>query len=122
MINSNNSDEHSQATSISLGQGSYSLHRERDGAGDSGTIFKSLRWPEGKEACTLNELTQVGEIGEIHLGCAIYCGSVYARSYSQQDWWLTTPVTEFLDVKDDGVNIEVRFRTENSIYIAKGRK
>jgi hypothetical protein len=77
-------------TVIKLKPGKYLLTRERDG---------------------------IGENGEIHVGCSIQCGNFYARSYSGQDWWLTTDVTEILETNED--NSYVKFKTGNSVYIAK---
>lgn len=52
------------------------------------------------------------------VGCSLLVGSVTARSYSDQDYWLTTRVTEILEeVKDEEGRFErIRFKTENSVY------
>lgn len=52
------------------------------------------------------------------VGCSFLVGSVTARSFSSQDFWLTTKVTEILEEKrDDKGNLEyIRFKTENSEY------
>jgi hypothetical protein len=52
------------------------------------------------------------------LGCSVLVGSVTARSYSAQDYWLTTKVTEIIEEKkgDDGYYELIRFKTEKSIY------
>jgi hypothetical protein len=44
-------------------------------------------------------------------------GSPYARTYSRQDWWQTTPITEILEerIEEDGTEY-VRFKTGNSEY------
>jgi len=44
-------------------------------------------------------------------------GSVYARSYSAQDWWQTTVITKILEdtIAEDGSEY-VKFKTGNSIY------
>ena len=39
-------------------------------------------------------------------------GSATARTYSDQDYWLTTPVTEILEDEGD----RVLFKTGNSTY------
>ena len=54
---------------------------------------------------------------EPELGCCMQVGSPYARSYSAQDWWMTTPVTEIVSrtVDNDGT-ITVVFKTKNSTY------
>jgi hypothetical protein len=52
-------------------------------------------------------------------GCSLLVGSISARSYSDQDYWLTSKVTEVLEEKkdDDGRFYYVRFRTKNSEYV-----
>lgn len=52
------------------------------------------------------------------VGCSMLVGSITARTYSNQDYWLTTKVTEILEEKktEDGLYEYVRFRTENSEY------
>ncbi len=39
-------------------------------------------------------------------------GSITARTYSDQDYWLTTVVTEIIEDKGD----YVKFKTGNSVY------
>lgn len=53
------------------------------------------------------------------VGCSILVGSISARSYSDQDYWLTSKVTEILEEQwtTDGLLYLVRFRTENSEYV-----
>lgn len=53
------------------------------------------------------------------VGCSMLVGSITARSYSDQDYWLTSKVTEVLEEKwtEDGLLYLVRFRTENSEYV-----
>jgi hypothetical protein len=48
----------------------------------------------------------------------VLVGSVTARSYSAQDYWLTTKVTEIVEEKKDaeGYYELIRFKTENSVY------
>jgi hypothetical protein len=46
------------------------------------------------------------------VGCSLLVGSVTARSYSRQDWWLTTEILEILEETKEFV----KFRTLNSIY------
>lgn len=86
-------------------RGRYRLARDRDGAGDAGFSLVSLDPITGE---------RVGEHGELHLGARIQCGSHYARSYTYQDWWMTTAITEFLEVSED--NSYVKFKTGNSVY------
>lgn len=101
--------------------GRFSITRERDGAGDSGMLFRSLKWPEDTtKKCTIDDLERVGETGEIIVGCCMYCGSHYARTMQTQDWWLTTEVTEILETGEDERGSWARVKTGNSIYLAKG--
>jgi len=90
------------------GGGRYSLTRVRDGAGDSGGMLRSINPATAK---------QHGENGEVTVGCRLRCGSVYARTMQDQDWWLTTPVTAILEKADD--NSWVKVRTLNSDYLVK---
>ena len=106
----------SKVMSIKLKPGKYSLSREGDGAGDSGPRLMSLTDPDKKDF-HYDELIRVGENGEIHVGCRIECGSINGRTYSEQDFWLTTPVTEILEVSED--KDYVKFKTGNSTYIVK---
>lgn len=81
----------------------YSLRRTRDGAGDSGGMSNALEIIDGKVQVT-------GSRPKI--GAAIQVGSLTARSYSAQDWWLTSKITEILEETDT----YVRFKTGNSEY------
>lgn len=98
-------------TRIDLPTARYFLSRDRDGAGDSGMMLEVFDWDEKKAVG--NNYLQIG------MGCRV--GSHYARSFSAQDWWLTTPIKEFLEVErnDDDEVVRVRFLTESrngSIY------
>lgn len=46
------------------------------------------------------------------VGCSLLVGSVTARSFSSQDYWLTTLVTEIVEETDE----HIIFNTENSKY------
>lgn len=81
------------------------LRRTRDGAGDSGARVEAISWNEDG---TFKEV--VGNRPTI--GCSLLVGSVTARSYSGQDYWLTTPVTEILEEREG----YVKFSTGNSEY------
>ena len=89
----------------------YSLVRERDGVGDSGPMCHIL----DAESWTPIE-------GETYprVGCGVRVGSYYARSYSGQDWWQCTPITEILEesVDDEGYRT-AKFKTRNSVYTWK---
>jgi hypothetical protein len=96
---------------IKMGGGRWSLIRQRDGVGDSGCMLEAVGLKDDKV-----EIIN----GEVRLGYACRVGSTYARSYSVQDWWMTTPVEKILNVKyENGEAIEVHFKTRNSEYILK---
>ena len=54
-----------------------------------------------------------GVVGNMPIvGCSLLVGSITARSYSSQDYWLTTTITEILEETSD----YILFKTENSTY------
>lgn len=84
----------------------YSLSREKDRAGDAGQMSLGL-WRDDK-----------AEFQQEHncrprVGIAMRVGSLSARTFSAQDWWQTTVITEILEESEN----RVRFKTGNSIYI-----
>lgn len=88
----------------------FSISREGDEAGDSGPLLESI------DPDTL-EVTH----GVVKVGCRIRCGSRYARSYHQQDWWMTTKVTEIFDIQEGEFSSSCKFKTaSNSTYVCKG--
>ena len=90
---------------ISLNGKRFSLKRETDQAGDYGSILISQdknRHP-------------VGENGEIIVGYYLECGSPFPRSFSTQDYWLTTEVQEIHPIDKK----KVRIKTKNSWYIVE---
>ena len=82
----------------------YNLRRESDGAGDSGEMSLAL-WFEDEEVHFAHGARPV-------VGVAMRVGSIGTRSYSYQDWWQTSLITEILEESEN----YVRFRTGNSIY------
>lgn len=84
------------------------LRRLRDGAGDQGARAEAIQWKDGKYDKVIGNRPI--------LGCSMLVGSVTARSYSTQDYWLTTPVTEILEEIDDEDGLYVKFKTGNSVY------
>lgn len=83
-------------------------HRELK---ESGARVEAIEWNDD------------GSYKETHggmpkIGCSVLIGSVTARSYSSQDYWLTTPVTEIIEERrnEEGLLEYVRFRTKNSEY------
>lgn len=81
------------------------LSRISDGKGDAGACSQAIKWNNDR---TLKEVVSHRPT----VGCSMLVGSVAARSYSRQDYWLTTLVTEILEDTGD----YVKFKTENSIY------
>lgn len=89
----------------------YSLIRESDGAGDSGPMCQIL--DEESYQPIPNETYP-------RVGCGVRVGSPYGRTYSAQDYWQTTPITEIIEesINDEGY-WTVKFKTKNSIYTWK---
>lgn len=87
----------------------FHLKRVSDGAGDGGSRSESIAWaPDGKIKAVEGYVPKVGN--------SMLVGSITARSYSSQDYWLTTPVTEILkEVKTENLHY-VKFKTGNSVY------
>lgn len=78
---------------------------------EQGARVEAIAWNEDK---TFKEVVDSIPV----VGCSVLVGSVTARSYSSQDYWLTTVVTEILEeIKDENGMMElVRFKTDNSVY------
>ena len=93
----------------------YWMHRTRDGMGDSGSMSMAL-------VPTYDENSKVVDVEYINdarpkIGYVMRVGSGIARSYSAQDWWQTTVITEIIeDTVDENSGEYVRFKTGNSIY------
>jgi len=81
------------------------LYRESDGAGDSGSS-SLLIWEENGK--------RKSEYGRPRVGVRVQVGSVTARSYSDQDYWQTTEVTEILEESNDRTKFKTR---SGSTYI-----
>jgi hypothetical protein len=94
----------------------YSLRRTRDGAGDSGQMSDAITpiWDDGQNY-VIDKIIEHNARPKV--GAAMMVGSITARSYSSQDWWMTTPITEILEARteEDGTEY-VRFKTGNSEY------
>lgn len=87
----------------------YKIHK--DGSPEfkeQGARVEAIAWNEDR---TFKEI--VARVPTV--GCSLLVGSVTARSYSDQDYWLTTVVTEILEKSELGY----KFKTENSIYELK---
>jgi hypothetical protein len=72
---------------------------------DGGSRVEAIEWNEDK---TFKEVKG----NKPMVGCSLLVGSVTARSYSTQDYWLTTLVTEIIEE----TNEHIMFKTENSTY------
>lgn len=83
-----------------------SLRRTRDGAGDSGSMSTIFRIGEDTKKIITEENQRP------RVGWGIMVGSIFAGTYSKQDWWGTTEVTEILEEEKN----YVRFKTLNSEY------
>jgi len=99
----------------------YSLYRTKDNAGDSGPMSVAI-----VPIYDADRIISVEE--EVNarprVGVAMRVGSMFARSYSHQDWWQTTIITEITDEWEDtdetGNTAKcVRFKTGNSVYVWK---
>jgi hypothetical protein len=79
---------------------------------EQGQRVEAIAWNEDR---TFKEIVDSKPI----VGCSLLVGSVTARSYSSQDYWLTSKVTEVLEERwtTDNKHLEyVKFKTENSTY------
>ena len=85
------------------------LKRISDGKGDMGDCSQAISWNEDGTKKDIEGNKPI-------VGCSMLVGSINARSYSNQDYWLTTEVTEILEEKEVGDGIYVKFKTGNSIY------
>jgi len=81
------------------------LRRVSDGAGDEGSSVEAITW--NKDGTFLEVVGNKPIVG-----CSLKVGSVTARTYSEQDWWMTTPITDILEETDT----YIKFKTENSTY------
>lgn len=87
-----------------------SLRRVTDGKGDDGSMVQAIRW---------NEDGSFKEVAGNYpmVGCSLRVGSVTARTYSNQDWWMTTVIEEILEEEElPNGRKYCKFRTANSIY------
>ena len=94
----------------------YSLRRTRDGAGDSGPMSLAQIPTFDQDTGKMMDVEQIHN-ARPQLGASMRVGSISGRSYSAQDWWQTTLITEILEerTEEDGTEY-VRFKTSNSEY------
>jgi len=105
-----------------LSGGHFSLFRDRDHMGDSGPSWEIYDIDKSLDSGKY-EWIEDADPGEVRIGCGIRVGSNNARTYSEQDWWQCSGVTEILetsDVDENGKYAWIKFKTGNSIYTAKG--
>jgi hypothetical protein len=81
------------------------LKRISDNQGDSGALSQAIKWNEDG---TFKEVIS----NRPTIGCSMLVGSVVARSYSCQDYWLTTEITEIIEETEN----YIKFKTKNSEY------
>lgn len=72
---------------------------------EGGSRSEAIKWKDGKFESIVSDKPTIG--------CSMRVGSINTRTYSDQDWWMTTEVTEILEETDD----KVKFKTKNSTYI-----
>ena len=87
------------------------LKRIGDGKGQSGSIVESIAW---KECGSFKEVTG----GTPTVGESIRVSTRTAGMFTDQDYWLTTPVTEVIKLErnEEGKLEYAMFKTENSVY------
>ena len=96
----------------------YSLRRTRDDAGDSGNMSQAL-FPVYDDDGKIMDMALAWsgcDHAPPEVGTAMRVGSSYARTYSSQDWWQTTMITEILETRETPEGKYVRFKTCNSEY------
>jgi hypothetical protein len=95
----------------------YSLRRTRDNAGDSGPMSMAIV-PVYDDSGNIVDVVYE-DTARPRVGAIMRVGTMFARSFSAQDWWQTTLITEITDEwKEDDADC-VRFNTGNSTYIWK---
>ena len=85
------------------------LRRISDGEMEEGAMSQAIAWNENG---TFKEIVGYRPV----VGCSMRVGSITARSYSDRDWWMTTPITEILEERMEEDLLYVKFKTKNSVY------
>jgi hypothetical protein len=78
------------------------LVRDRDGEGHYGCILRAIDPVDGNTTTTNKPI----------IGKNFYIGTTTASTYSERDWWCTTPVTSITEETEE----YIKFKTENSDY------
>ena len=94
----------------------YWMYRIRDRMGDSGGMSMALVPTYDHDTGKVINVEYIDN-ARPQVGYVMRVGSIYARSFSAQDWWQTTVITEILEdrINEDGSEY-VKFKTGNSIY------
>lgn len=86
------------------------LFKLGEGIKEQGSCVEAISWNEDRTFKAIEGDRPI-------VGCSLRVGSVTARTFSSQDWWLTTVVTEILDEQEHEGKLEYcKFKTENSVY------
>jgi len=81
------------------------LIRDRDGEGYYGSVVDAL---DPKNLANI-----VGH--EPMVGFCLRVGTMAAGTFTNRDWWMTTPITEIISETEE----EIKFKTKNSTYTLK---
>lgn len=90
------------------------LKRISDGEGFSGSVVEAIKIDKN------GKIEIVGNIPII--GCCLKVGRLVAGTYSNRDWWITTPIVEFIEEKEENKEYYLKFKTKNSEYEFWGTK
>jgi hypothetical protein len=85
------------------------IRRISDGIGDTGQRVEAIKWNEDG---SFKEIVSNRPV----VGCSLLVGSVTARTYSENDYWLTTEITNIIEETENEDGLYVKFKTENSTY------
>lgn len=81
-----------------------SLIRDRDGEGFSGSRVEAI-----------DPVSQKVVGNKPMIGKCLLVGTITAGTFSNRDWWMTSPITEITLETDN----ELKFKTNNSSYTLK---
>ena len=96
----------------------FTLSRDHDGFGDSGSL--SELWRTVDDFGVYSRERSESKVPAV--GWEVRVGASNGRTFSHQDYWTTTPVTDILSDMIIGHYREIKFRTRNSIYTWTGPK
>ena len=85
------------------------LRRVRDGEGFIGLVVDAIGFDENGKTKICGDVPMIGY--------ALKVGSVIAGTYSTRDWWMTSPITEFIkETENENGEYYLKFKTNNSEY------